>query len=928
VETFEQQRRPTIGQSAKKLRQLGLDFDGLDLADMFWLAQFIDLGETARLEDESKPINQPAIVRRVDESRVSVSESTVNLYINDNDRETTSSEEFSTRQSSTEEIESESPKGVPFPVPAAPALRTRLDLARALRPLMRKVPSQKRYELDEDATVTRIAETQMMIPVVRSQAERWLDLDLVVEDSKTTSIWARTIAELQHLMEYQGAFRTVRTWRLAVANSHSVSPQDVQLFPRWHQFTKDGLDQRPRSPRELLDPGSRRLILFITDCTSALWWQGIVHETLWQWAEVQPISVVQLFPERLWTRTALSNGYTVRLGATTPGLPSSHLDVAGLPDLAEWDDIEDWDEEYPVDSQDRIEDKRCLVLPIVTLNPKTMYRWARVMAGSGEALSPGRFFELKTVRQRTTGIAVFGAADSRTARQRVALFKATALEPTQALAKYMAATPVSLPVIDLLRDEFVPEAQQEHVAEILLSGLLQRVDDEGDGVCRYEFFGDSESSEKTERVRDLLLDDVPTDYTVSILNRLSQLICDKAGNTLKSFEAFLAAFAESGEALGEGALPLAKVGLDVLHRLGGPHAALAKQYEQFWQKQGTRTQVPDDDFPLEDLVYEVVKLINFPQIQPCEYESATITAILDRFDFETAKIERKTRSSTKRQEWNVSRRGAVAWGYTETLSTDAGEESGLDMIAIPGGSFMMGAPESEPESDSNERPQHEVTLRTFFMGRYPVTQAQWRLVAGYDRIDRELDPDPSRFEGENRPVERVSWEDAQEFCKRLSARTGKDYRLPSEAQWEYACRAETGTPFHFGETVATELANYNGDYTYNNGLKGEYRQETTDVGLFPANEWGLHDMHGNVLEWCEDDYHSSYKDAPNDGSAWVDRVGVASPVKTRIDLFRLLRGGSWYGLPQNCRSTSRASHSRDDRNNGFGFRVCCVPPFA
>jgi len=895
-----------IGQSAQKLRQLGLDFDAVDLADMLWLAQFIELDGSAHLKDDRKPDEKPKTVRQVDVTDVANNEPAVNIYIDDRQ------EHPSSDQSSTSETPSKPPPGIPFPVPAAPALRVRLDLARALRPLMRKVPSQNRYELDEDATVTQIAETQMMIPIVRSRPERWLDLDLVVEDSKTTVIWERTIAELQHLLEYQGAFRTVRTWRLAVAHPQTAKAEDVKLFPRWRGSSS--LNQRPRSPRELLDPGSRRLILVVTDCTSLLWQRGIIHETLWHWAELQPLSIVQLFPERLWMRTALSNGHIVRLGATAPGVPSARLEISGLSDLDSWDEFDDWDEGVSQSSQERTDEKRRLVLPIVTLDPKAMNRWARVISGGGDTLTPGRFFELKVVRQMAMDFAesdlAAHAAASRTARQRVALFKATASVPALALAKCMAATPVSLPVIDLLRDEFVTDARQEHVAEVLLSGLLQRIDQSEDNErCQYEFFGDRDDSETPERVRDLLLDDVPVGRTVSVLNRLSQLIQDKAGNTLKSFEAFLAAFDESGEALGKGALPLATIGLEVLHRLGGSHAALAKQYER--GSQTSKLKRPDqptgDDFFLKDLEYEAAQFINFPALQSCEYQSATILTILDRFNFETAKIEQEIR-----------RRPAVAWGYTELLRSETGEDIGLDMISIPGGKFRMGAPKSEPKSSGKERPQHEVTLQPFYLGRYAITQAQWRMVAGYDRINRDLNPDPSQFKGDNLPVERVRWEDTQEFCQRLSAKTSKDYHLPSEAQWEYACRAGTETPFHFGERITTELANYNGDYTYNGSPKGEYRAKTIEVGSFPANDWGLHDMHGNVWERCEDDYHGSYDRAPNDGSAWVD--------SDRTKTSRLLRGGSWFINPGHCRSAGRNDFSRDNSFSYVGFRVCCVPP--
>ncbi|MFM6071877.1 MAG: formylglycine-generating enzyme family protein, partial [Dolichospermum sp.] len=167
-------------------------------------------------------------------------------------------------------------------------------------------------------------------------------------------------------------------------------------------------------------------------------------------------------------------------------------------------------------------------------------------------------------------------------------------------------------------------------------------------------------------------------------------------------------------------------------------------------------------------------------------------------------------------------------------------------------------------------PQHEVTIKPFSMGKYPITQAQWQAVAALPQVNQELKPNPSRFKGAKRPVERVSWHDAVEFCARLSNHSQRPYRLPSEAEWEYACRAGTITPFHFGETITTELANYNGNNTYGDGPKGVYRGETTEVGSFKiANEFGLYDMHGNVWEWCQDDWHNNYEGAPTDGSAWI-----------------------------------------------------------
>ncbi|MFM7326286.1 MAG: formylglycine-generating enzyme family protein, partial [Nodosilinea sp.] len=195
---------------------------------------------------------------------------------------------------------------------------------------------------------------------------------------------------------------------------------------------------------------------------------------------------------------------------------------------------------------------------------------------------------------------------------------------------------------------------------------------------------------------------------------------------------------------------------------------------------------------------------------------------------------------------------------------------GLEMVAIPAGTFLMGSPEDEVDRYDAEGPQHEVRVASFFMAKYPITQAQWRQVAQLERVNRDLDPDPAYFKGDNRPVEQVSWHEATEFCARLSRLSGREYRLPSEAEWEYACRAGTPTPFHFGETITTDLANYNGNNTYNQGPKGIYREETTEVGSFAPNPFGLYDMHGNVWEWCQDHWHDNYaEDPPRDGSAWL-----------------------------------------------------------
>lgn len=258
----------------------------------------------------------------------------------------------------------------------------------------------------------------------------------------------------------------------------------------------------------------------------------------------------------------------------------------------------------------------------------------------------------------------------------------------------------------------------------------------------------------------------------------------------------------------------------------------------------------------------------------------------------------------------IQRQPLVARYFME----DLGNGVKLEMAAIPGGTFMMGSPENEAGKKDWESPQHQVTVPSFFMGKYPVTQAQYQAITGNN---------PSYTKGSNRPVQQVSWNNAVAFCEKLSQRTGKTYRLPSEAEWEYACRAGTTTPFHFGETITTDLANYNGNYTYGQEPKGVYREKITEVGSFGvANNFGLYDMYGNVSEWCQDHWHSSYEGAPTDGSAWLD---IEENTNKRLlhGGARLLRGGSWHDFPVDCRSACRDYNFLDYDNLYMGFRVVC-----
>ena len=256
----------------------------------------------------------------------------------------------------------------------------------------------------------------------------------------------------------------------------------------------------------------------------------------------------------------------------------------------------------------------------------------------------------------------------------------------------------------------------------------------------------------------------------------------------------------------------------------------------------------------------------------------------------------------------------------------SGDDRGPELVLLPTGRFQMGSPARERETAmqagsqkswlAREQPQHWVGIeRPVAMGRYPVTVGEWRaFVRATDwRPSGEVDWNAPGFaQTERHPVVGVNWFDALHYLRWLAEMTGKPYRLPSEAEWEYACRAGTRTAFSFGDTISTDQANYDGNFTYNGGARGEYRRGTTAVGMFPANPWGLYDMHGNVWEWVQDVVHDSYDGAPLDGSAW-DAGGDAAR--------RILRGGSWLYNPRYLRSALRNGFSAVMANDIVGFRV-------
>ncbi len=846
-----------------------------DVADSIWLA--LQMG----VEDLQSPPIFPENKQPIDSSTSNQIEENLENIPEDTLSKSPPNVDVITEESLPKEIEKTTPiQDFPFQVPAAAALQTALFISRALRPFMGKVPSATKTILDEEATASFIAERDIWLPVTKPQPERWLTLELVVEESRSSFIWRELINELQNLLENQGAFKTVRVWQLSTSNN-----QELQLVRR---RKKGKLGQRYHPHKELIHPRGRGLVLLVSDCVSPLWQKALIHPWLKDWSEKQPTAILQLFPERLWNSTQLGRGRKLFTTALTAGVPNPKLILKNYP---QW---------LPINWQNT------LLIPVITLETEVLKQWAKVVAGSGNAQISAFLFDLEFIKQQIIEIPPISREENKQdsedknsiknkAEAMVERFFATASEPAKKLAKMMAAAPVSMQVVNLIRKTLLNEVRPVHVAEFYMGGLLKPIVENEEGQYRvYDFL---------PGVRQVLNDAIGRRQTIKVLDAISQYIAGEIKSPIRSFVALLTLLPTYPPEQREKILPFAQVSIEVLRNLGGEYAEFA-----------------------EKIAVNISNPLPIPQSSPPPlktsiFDVATIEILETRtFEFTLATIERQYQNPFKRKKWVIKKEKRRTEGIVEKLA----EGVELELMEIPGGTFMMGTEDEEIERlvkkfdwqyFRREKPPHRVTVSFFYMGRYPITQAQWQAIAATAKIDIDLETNPSHFKGDELPVERVNWYEATEFCKRLSRETKREYRLPSEAEWEYACRAGTTTAFHFGETIRADLANYRGTKTYADEPTGEYRRKTTPVGYFKAaNAFGLYDMHGNVWEWCADTWHDNYDGAPRDGSAWIENGD---------DNRSPLRGGSWYNYPGSCRSAYRNYYARRGDCNYFGFRVVC-----
>jgi formylglycine-generating enzyme required for sulfatase activity len=932
---------------------------------------------------------------------------------------------------------------LPIKLPDTGIFRNTLELGRLLKPLKQKINSRIAQELNIKETVKRSAELSTptqprYFPVLTPKKERWLDVALLIEDSESMILWQSLLKEVQDFLEHLGAFRDIKPYRM---NWDDLTKTlQISSFYSFSQYL---------SPQTLNAPGSRRLILIVSDCISPAWISEQFIDILQQWSSQSLLTVLNPFPERIWERTNLDYAIKIRLGNKKKGLTPQSWQAIPL-------------ESWQIKGFDKQALLKLVKLPIVSLESESIKAWVNVIMGKGISWCSGVWlgsnFMYSYEEEEEDD------EKSLTTLQQINNFYATSSQLAWELIQWLSAIPVSFSTIRLVQRTLLPESTQVHVAEVVMGGLLSPITPlnyyQSNYPIQFEF---------KPGIRETFLDKIAAekqikkkDFCLGVIGRLTEKIASHFGHqTIREFEATL--LTNPLELSGEDDLELiqafATISVSTLRQYGEEYAPYIRKLDKsrarlafvssfegnsigfnwidFLESIAQRHHLTDIEMetlinilPTPSQSYSIPEVARQLLLSPsaissrltgiyCKFETLNPNLFqskkynklstlklylysqyvkvsflhqlaipdyaisqletLELFEFEaevatitfepviTDLLSRNLRNFSFETP-TVNLRGEIIKTTTHTaqyfseqlivntkqLKTNITEEITLDMVSIPDGTFTMGSPKNEKDSPNNERPQHNVKVPPFFMGKYPITQGQWKVIATRTdlKVKIDLEEDPSYFKKPYqdqdreidrwlRPVERVNWYEAVEFCQRLAKLTGRDYRLPSEAQWEYACRAmtepldlakgESYPPFYFGETLTDKLANYNASRTYASEPKGENGKETIPVGQFPPNAFGLYDLHGNVWEWCTDDWHDNYENAPSDGSAWLDNNqeenldaenSLESTEKDGNNPYSVMRGGSWGLNPYICRSAYRYDYYRRViRYNTLGFRV-------
>ena len=791
-------------------------------------------------------------------------------------------------------------------------------LFEAVLPLMQSVAAEQAAGLDEPATLDHYVQWRQLIPVWQPDQQYRFTLTLILDQGFSMTVWQ---PRLEHISERLGGFHGFK---------------DVKVLHWFHGSTRSQRDVEPAaiSTQQLVPPlyGPRddaaqssgesvdRLTVVITDCAGPQWWGtagaglGPAFAMLKQLGAAQPLVIWQVLPSWMWSRTALGKGKATTLRRSAAGadwpFQRAGSEMRQLTASA--------DAQHP--------------LPVFELTEKGLRSWGSLLSGSPFIESFGFLLpaEPRVVLPDSEIAARQAQQEDQDPLMPLRRFQHLAsLDARRLMALFAAAPVLTLPVMRLIQAALLEDTGTAALAEVVLSGLLRPLNrNQASNPEALQFTFD-------EPIRAALLRQQPANITLQVIEEVTDFIAAHwSTKGWGSFRAFLTDPSIAAPRGQEQSQHFANLAADIIASLGGAYATFAERLRIAQRKEPW----PRNLFHFEPVESEVAQLLMMPELDLMVFTTVSELEMEPlKFSFQFATAGGILNNGTVTGYREALKDGVPPLIGQRTPSANAAHGTFLSMLHIPAGRFLMGSPADEPGRYDDEGPQHEVQLKEFFLSQTPITQAQWRAVAKWQRQEHEdgelwpeaLDPDPvekleeaARFLGERRPVVNVSWHDAMDFCQRLRLRSGKNYTLPSEAQWEYACRAGTTTPFHFGDTISTRLANYDGSEAYGDGAEGDFREQTTDIDSFFANPWGLHDMHGNVWEWCADHWHSNYQEAPEDGGAWIDKEGRGNKVTTKN---RLLRGGSWSGDHAGCRSAFRDSGRPDGRGYGIGFRVCCLP---
>ena len=595
-----------------------------EIADALWLAQYLPTIVIAK--EVTEEITEEVAKESLKEVRSELEDNTVEDVIEDvSEIDSESLEE--PQVSVTVQAPDSDRLALPIRIPDSPALSKTLLLSRSLRPLMRKVKSSRRSMLDEEATIVQIVDQDIWSPVMQPMTERWLDVAIVVEESRSSFIWRELIDEFRVLLERQGAFRDVRAWHLEYVEKSGSEG--------WGLRSWDGASRKLHRPEILQEPRGRRLVLVVSDGVSGYWRDNVIQPLLKEWSRQLPVTLVQLLPERFWQRTALAFGYRSQLQSFVPGSPSDKLEVTDLP---LWLDL---------DKEKRIK-QQSLKLPVVTLEPESLRYWAMMMTGRGGATIDGVLFDPSRVRSVSDE-----DGDEVDIEQRIEQFWLTASPLAQRLARFMSAAPVSLPVVHVIQQALLTESWQVHVAEVFMSGLVTRVP--GSEPAEYDFL---------PGVRDALGRATPQSKSLDVLNAVSKYFAERAGLAVQGFEALLTMQEDGIRTVGEVIRPFATIVPEVLRRMGGKYTAWADRLEQVRNQQTITHQPAGIISPISgpDIVDEVMDLdtsigctcILFLAANPKGTEALEI-------DREVLEIRVGMERSRNRSEYRSEYRPVVTW---------------------------------------------------------------------------------------------------------------------------------------------------------------------------------------------------------------------------------------------------------------------------